>query len=267
MNNRLVRQSFLGTRSPRILADCRIGVIGLGGGGSHVVQQLTYAGFGDFLLIDPDIVEFGNLNRMVGATLKDAESGELKTTVMQRAVLAVNPDANIVTVARKWQEAAELLRDRHAIIGCMDSFSEREQIERMARRFLIPYLDVGMDVCRVEDGFSLGGQAVLSMPGELCLWCYGILTEERLRLEASRYAAAGGRPQVVWANGVLASIAVGILVQMLCPWRDRRVPGILREYDGESHTVSTSDKLAFLKSTSCPHYLDPSSLGDPFWKP
>jgi molybdopterin/thiamine biosynthesis adenylyltransferase len=164
MHNRLARQGFLGPDTPDILRDCRVAVVGLGGGGSHVVQQLAYAGFGNFLLVDPDVVEYGNLNRMVGATLEDAQSRELKAVVMRRVVLAVNPDAKIILAPMKWQEASELLRDRHVIIGCVDSFSEREQIERMARRFLIPYVDIGMDVCEVEDGFSLGGQVVLSMP-------------------------------------------------------------------------------------------------------
>jgi molybdopterin-synthase adenylyltransferase len=267
VTDRLERQSFLGSRSSEILRLARVAIIGSGGGGSHVVQQLAYAGFGDFLLVDPDIVEYGNLNRMVGATLEDAELGRAKTAVMHRVVSAVNPEAEITTVAKKWQEAAELLRDRDVVVGCVDSFTEREQIERTARRFLIPYLDIGMDVCEVEDGFSMGGQVVLSMPDGLCLRCYGILTDERLAQEARRYGAAGGRPQVVWANGVLASIAVGVLVQMFCPWRDRRVAGILREFDGESHTVSTSSKLAYLKSGQCTHFGGPTDIGDPFWKP
>ena len=148
----------------------------------------------------------------------------------------------------------------------MDTFSERQQLEAAARRYLIPYIDIGMDVCPVDDGFSIGGQVVLSMPAGLCLRCYGILTDERLSREAAEYGAAGSRPQVVWANGVLASTAVGICVQLLCPWRNRKIQGILREYDGESHTLSTSNKMAYLLGSRCPHFLDSSSVGDPFWK-
>jgi hypothetical protein len=153
------------------------------------------------------------------------------------------------------------------IFSCVDTFSERKQIETTARRYLIPDIDVGMDVFKVEDGFSIGGQVALSMPGGLCLRCYGILTDARLAREAAEYGAAGHRPQVVWANGVLASAAVGIFVQLLCPWRDLPLSGILREYDGESHTLSTSNKLSYLAATRCSHFSDYSSLGDPFWKP
>jgi hypothetical protein len=57
--------------------------------------------------------------------------------------------------------------------------------------------------------FSISGQAVLSSPGGACLWCLGILTQERIKREAGTYGKAGSRPQVVWPNGVIASLAVG----------------------------------------------------------
>ena len=260
-------QSFLGPESSEILGKARIAIIGGGGGGSHVAQQSAHVGIGNFLIFDDDHVEHRNLNRMVGATFKDAELGVLKVDVLCRVITGVNPHAKVQPVPKKWQEDAELLRDCDAIFGCVDTFSERQQIETMARRYLIPYVDIGMDVCKVEDGFSIGGQVVLSMPGGLCLRCYGIVTDDRLALEAIEYGAAGSRPQVVWANGVLASTAVGILVQMLCPWRELHLSGILREYDGESHTVSTSNRLAALSSARCSHFSDSTALGDPFWKP
>jgi len=267
MEKRLARQSFLGPDSPRILSMTRLAIVGLGGGGSHVTQQAAHIGVGDFLLLDPDHVEDTNLNRMVGATLHDVRLGTAKVLVMERMIKAINPQARVRAIPEMWQKRAELLRDRDVIFGCLDSFSERDQLERMARRYLIPYIDIGMDVCEVEDGFSIGGQTVLSMPEGLCLRCYGIVTDKRLALEAEGYGAAGHRPQVVWANGVLASTAIGIFVQMLCPWRDRRLAGILREFDGESHVVTTSNRLSYLASTQCPHFSDLSAVGDPFWTP
>lgn len=267
IGSKLESQSFLGTDSQRILKRAKVAIIGLSGGGSHVALQLSHVGIGNFVLFDCDRIEPRNLNRMVGAAARDARHGTLKIKVIRRAIKRVNPESKVVAIPNKWQEDAQLLRDCDAIFGCVDTFSERQQIEATARRYLIPYLDIGMDVWPVDDGFSIGGQVALSMPGGLCLRCYGILTDERLSREAADYGAAGSRPQVVWANGVLASAAVGLLVQLLCPWRDRESMGILREYDGESHTLSTSSKLDYLVDTQCPHFSDLFSLGDPFWKP
>lgn len=267
MEHVLDSQSFLGPDSTEVLRKARAAIIGLGGGGSHVVQQLAHVGVGNFVVIDHDRVEHRNLNRLIGATVKDAERSTAKVEVVRRLIAGVNPRATVLTVPKKWQEQAEVLRDCDIIFGCVDTFSERQQIETTARRYLIPYVDVGMDVCEIEGGFSIGGQVALSMPGELCLRCYGILNDDRLAREGAAYGAAGHRPQVVWANGVLASTAVAIFVQLLCPWRDLRLFGLLREYDGESHTLSTSNKLPYLASVRCSHFSDISSLGDPFWKP
>ena len=43
MSRRSSRQSFLGPRAEQIIRPATVGVIGLGGGGSHVVQQLGAA--------------------------------------------------------------------------------------------------------------------------------------------------------------------------------------------------------------------------------
>jgi hypothetical protein len=45
----------------------RVAIVGLGGTGSVLVQQLVHLGVRDFLVIDPDVIERTNLNRVVGA--------------------------------------------------------------------------------------------------------------------------------------------------------------------------------------------------------
>ena len=48
------RQSFLGATSEQDLKRAKVGVIGLGGGGSHVIQQLAHLGVANYVLVDPD---------------------------------------------------------------------------------------------------------------------------------------------------------------------------------------------------------------------
>lgn len=64
---------------------------------------------------------------------------------------------------------------------------------------MIPYIDMGMDVTPLPDSWEslVSGQVVLSSPGEPCLRCFQLVTEERLKAEAQRYGAAGSKPQVV----------------------------------------------------------------------
>jgi molybdopterin-synthase adenylyltransferase len=206
---RLDRQSFLGEKSDLVLRRSRVGIVGLGSGGSHIAQQLGHLGVGKFVLIDPDIVEDTNLNRLVGATQQDVANRASKVSVAERVIGGVNPSAQIWTGTSQWQMCPAALRSCDVIFGCVDSISEREQLETAARRYVIPYLDLGMDVHWVEDGFVVGGQVALSMPEGPCLRCMGIVDDRSLALEAQMYGAAGGRPQVVWPNGVLAALAVG----------------------------------------------------------
>lgn len=265
MKNRLARQSFLGLDSENVLAAVRVALVGLGGGGSHIAQQLAHVGVGNFVVFDPDVVEETNLNRLVGARAADVTRATPKTDVAERVIKCVNPKARVFKVPERWQKRAELLRDCIVIFGCVDTFAERAQLEVAARRYLVPYLDLGMDVHKVDDNYCIAGQVVLSSPGELCLRCLGFITDELLAREANRYGDAGGRPQVVWPNGILASTAVGLFVQLVTPWHQNPVNTAYLEYDGNSHTVRECSRLTVMRERVCHHFYDLNNVGDPFW--
>jgi hypothetical protein len=263
MDPRLVSQSFLGPDSDAILAGIEAGIVGLGGGGSHVAQQLAHVGVGKFVAVDDDVIEEKNLNRLVGGTDVDVKAKRAKTEIAERVIKGVNPKAKVEPCRMKWQAAIPALRRCDVIFGCVDSYRERDELERFARRFLIPYIDLGMDVHKIADGFSIGGQTVLSSPGGPCLWCLGILTEERIKREAEQYGQAGLRPQVVWANGVLASLAVGLFVQLVCPWHGAPQASACCEFDGNRHRVETN-RLDHLGAVRCRHF-DVGDVGDTFF--
>jgi hypothetical protein len=267
MKERYQRQSFLGSESDKILGTCIVGLVGLGGGGSHLCQQLTHLGVGNFWLIDPDAVEESNLNRLVGATAEDSVRTCRKTEVAQRLIHGINPLAHVEIVSKRWQECHQVLRGCDVLFGCVDSYRERYELETTARRYLVPYIDIGMDVHPIGDEFSVSGQVILSMPGELCMRCLGFLRDQLLAREAENYGAAGHRPQVIWANGVLASLAVGVFTQLFTPWRSMRSPTVYLEYSGDSQTVVSSSRLECVKGRKCCHFDGLKDLGDPFWVP
>ncbi len=267
MDSRFTRQSFLGSDSERVLRESRVAIVGLCGGGSHIVQQCAHIGVGDILTIDPDNSEESNLHRLVGATLDDVIHERPKTFISERLIKVVNPDAMVTSIPRDWREVAELLRDRDVIFGCVDKFATRRDLEATARRYLIPYIDIGMDVHPEGERFRITGQVILSMPGQPCLKCLGFLTDELLAREAAGYGAAGGKPQVVWPNGVLASSAIGVFIQLATPWHDNHEESVYLEYDGNTRTVTKSNRLLYVDDIICPHFQTAADLGDPFWCP
>lgn len=263
--SRLDRQSFLGPQSDKVLAAATIGMVGLGGGGSHIVQQMAHMGIGGYVNPDPDIIEETNTNRLIGGTLADVAAKLPKVAIAERLILGLQPNARIISAQKSWHEIADDLKLCDVIIGAVDSFKEREQLERFARKHLIPYIDIGMDVHALgKDGFLVSGQVILSMPGCPCLRCCGLITDERLQREAERYGAAGSRPQIVWANGVLASTAVGLLTQLLTCWHGAPPRFVFLDYDGNRGTLTPNKRMDLLKNRACPHHpLD--ETGDPLF--
>lgn len=262
----LQRQSFLGADSEIVLGSSKAALVGLGGGGSHIAQQLAHIGLGSFLPIDPDFIQDTNLNRLVGATMEDVKLGTAKVDIAERVIKAVNPAAEVIKRRADWTEVTGELRDVDVIFACVDSIGCRSELEAFARRFLIPLIDIGMDVHETSGEFSISGQVMLSMPGKACMRCMGLITHEALAKEAARYGAAGGKPQVVWPNGTLASIAVGFFMKLVTPWATHKTTPLLLEYDGDLQTVAPSNKLAYLPS-HCKHFDSVDDLGDPFWSP
>lgn len=291
--SRLDRQNFLGPDSDAVLQAATVGIVGLGGGGSHVVQQAAHMGIGGYVNVDPQAIDETNTNRLVGGTLADVyckpakigiakrllrslnrlvggtlsyiDCERAKTGIAERLIRGVNPEARIISIRDRWQDGTGKLKTSDVIVGAVDSFTERDELERFARRHLIPYIDIGMDVHDLgASQFLVSGQVILSTPGAPCLRCCDFITDERLEEEAKRYGAAGGRPQVVWSNGVLASTAIGLLTQILTPWYPDPPAFVYLEYDGNKGTVSRSVRMDALKERSCAHH-PPDETGDPMF--
>jgi molybdopterin-synthase adenylyltransferase len=90
------------------------------------------------------------------------------------------------------------------------------------------------------------------------------VTDDALLQEAKNYGAAGGKPQVVWPNGALASGAVGLLMQLVTPWNENPIESAFLEYDGNLHTLVHGQRHKRMLGKPCTHYSQ-SELGDPFF--
>jgi len=261
------RQSFLGKNSQQQIEKCVVGIVGLGGGGSHIAQQLAHLGFLNYYLFDTDRIEDTNLNRLVGGTQEDVEQVTLKIDIACRVIKGVRPNANVERIPDVWQNRAESLKRCDIVFGCVDGFDQRRQLEAAARRYLIPLIDVGMDVVVPGGGApEISGQVILSMPGEPCMTCMGFLHETVLAREAAKYGDAGINPQVVWSNGVLAATAVGVAVDLVTDWSRSLRKRVYLCYRGSTGTMTSHVRLDYLSSEPCPHF-PLTGTGDPKYQP
>ncbi len=249
------RQSFLGPQAQEKITRCVVGIVGLGGGGSHIAQQLAHIGFMHYVLFDADLIEASNLNRLVGGTQQDVARCRPKVQIARRTIRQVRPEADVTAIQEVWQNQAEALRRCDLVFGCVDGFDQRRQLEAATRRFLTPLIDIGMDVFRAEgEPPAMAGQLILSMPGFACMTCLGFLNERTLSREAAAYGAAGPQPQVVWPNAVLASSAVGVAIDLITDWSQSLRKPVYLSYRGNDGTMMPHARLPYVPSAPCPHF-------------
>jgi glutamate dehydrogenase/leucine dehydrogenase len=248
--NTASRMSFLG-HGLDWLKDATITVLGAGGGGSHIAQQLAHLGVGRLAVIDPDRLENTNVNRVVGAGYGDV--GELK------AHLLAERFADLGTEIIALDDRAESARGRYwieqsdVVFGAVDSARARRNIENLCRAALVPYIDVGLKIHVADDDvtiLAIGGQIVTSLPGAPCLRCAEVVTEQSLLEDREEYLAGRPEQQVVSMNGILASQAVsGMLAVMTGYAPDFPLPAMIT-YDGLDHVMKPNKHLP----AHCPHF-------------
>ncbi|WP_322762699.1 HesA/MoeB/ThiF family protein [Frankia sp. Cr2] len=157
------------------LSRLTVGVVGVGGAGSLVVQGLAHLGVGRLLLVDPDRVETSNLARLVGATPADARQATPKVDVASRLARAINPDLAVTPIRGSILDptAGHALSRADILIGAVDGHAPRWAINRLAVQYGRLYLDIGVELSRSGSGADLevGGRVAVVRPDGPCLRC------------------------------------------------------------------------------------------------
>lgn len=146
------RQTRLfGASGQQILAGLKVGIIGLGGGGSLVNEWLSRLGVGNIVAVDFDRVDVTNLARVVGATRWDARSWLASSSIPFWAKLGKRWATYKVKVAQRVSKLANpgstpdhgsslALRMLASVSMCGTAIATRsapgwQWLERASRRF------------------------------------------------------------------------------------------------------------------------------------
>jgi hypothetical protein len=163
----------LGPAGQRRIASLRVAVVGLGGTGSQVGQQLAHLGCSVAVLADDDRIEDTNLPRLAGAAWWDPWLRRRKTASTRRLIGRVNPRAQVTVVSSlRAPGTIDALKGVDLLIGCVDNDGARLVLCELASAYLIPYLDVGVGIEATNDGASvIGGRVAFYLPHRPCLAC------------------------------------------------------------------------------------------------
>ena len=236
-----------------VIGKLSIAVVGCGGTGSAVAEQLIRMGARKLDLYDPDHVSSSNLTRLYGSRPPDI--GRAKTDVVARHLRSIAPKARIATHASAitTEDVARHLMDADVVFGCTDDNAGRLVLSRFSTYFLTPVIDVGVLLTSDADGTIAGihGRVTVLHPGGACLVCRGRVDlqraavelrgpEEQASLEAEGYAPAmpGVEPAVVSFTSWVAAVAVSELLERLIHYGPRPVPNeiLIRAHDREMST-------------------------------
>jgi len=208
-----------GTVGQERLCTLRIGIVGLGGTGSIVLEEMAHLGVLDFFLIDPDVVETTNLNRLVGASQIDV--GNPKVEVAASHASRINSNIRVETrqASALLASVVEELADTDFVFCCTDSQGSRAVLNQFAYQYLVPIIDMGVAIVANGGRIShIAGRTQMMAPGLGCSLCGSLLDPEAVRVDlltdferaADPYIVGVHEPApaVISINATMASMAV-----------------------------------------------------------
>lgn len=242
---------FFGIEGQERIASAKVTVVGLGGLGSHLVQQLALLGTRNLAIIDSEELAETDRNRHVCARAIDPVPGSPKPEICERLILSIDPEIRIRQVPETLvsDAAFRAVIEADYVFGCLDSEGARLVLTELCSAYARPYFDLATDIPPGER-LRYGGRVCFAGGiGIGCLVCLDQLDLEEAhadlggpefhRVRQAIYGIdhdlLGGKgPSVVSINGVVASLAV---TEFAVAVAGIRSPNVLLKYYAHRGTV------------------------------
>lgn len=253
----------------KILQTIHIGVVGCGGTGSAVIEQLCRLGVGKITLVDDDNFDKTNVTRVHESKLSD--NGTPKVLLMKEMIENIGLGTEVITINEKLdnEETAKKLRDCEIIFSCLDyTHFARAILNQLAISYYIPLIDTGIKFdSRQGKLYDIYGRIDVVKPNGSCLFCRETILpnmiaaeqmseKEYLKLKAEGYAPElpKDKVQAMPYNTLIGSYAVTEMIQILTNFKGRNTEQIL--YRFIANKVSNVDFSTSEASKECICSLD-----------
>ena len=267
----------LGLDAMRRIADTQsITVVGVGGLGSIIAENLLHLGFSRLHLVDADRLSVSNMNRIVGASYKDALEERPKAECLKEHLERINPEAKVTAHVRSVTdgspEMAALLALSDWVVVATDNHSSRFAVQEACLRFFTPFISAGVNISvNPEKGVveDVSGEVITVRPGDnLCLSCLGRLDPIRIAAESHPDATIREglvhkgyvtgldvkEPAVKTLNAIVACIASDVLVNHYTD-RQKHEPIWVYEDNAAKAIYPDRDSVAFRAKNCLCHGL------------
>ena len=220
--------SAWGARQQADLIRQRILVVGAGSVGLDIVLRLMASGHCDVTVMDFDVVELHNLDRLIGAEPRDARLKRQKIHVARRegraASTAREPTLTISDLSICEFDGLQVALDHDIIFCCVDRPWPRAILNSLAYTDLIPVIDGGIAIDTFENGGIRNAtwRSHVIRPGRPCMACnnqldLGLVVVDRQGLmDDPTYIQGADRSAVPQRQNVAllsASVSASLLAQ------------------------------------------------------
>ena len=120
------------------LLKSRVAVVGCGGLGGYVIEELARLGVGFITAWDYDCFEEHNINRQLNAQLSNL--GQSKVEMAAQRVNTINPVVEFISLPRKFDEqnGPEFLTNVQVVIDALDNIPTRMMLANVCHNLNIP---------------------------------------------------------------------------------------------------------------------------------
>ena len=211
------------------LARRKILVVGAGSVGLDVVVRLAASGLCELTVMDFDMVEARNLDRLIGASGRDAALRRPKTHVANREATNAATAEGFSISSSSWSicepEGLRLALDHDLIFSCVDRNWPRAVLNALAYTDLIPVIDGGIAIDVFESGEMRNAtwRSHVARPGRPCMGCNGqvdfgaVALEQQGLLDDPEYIKGSpGRRSLGNAN--VAALSVNVAASVLAQY-------------------------------------------------
>ena len=137
-----------GAEAQSLISRLHVGVVGLGSVGSVVTEALARVGVPVVTLVDPDVVEEHNLDRLLNATQHDV--GRPKVDLAKAAFAShattASPTVHAISESIHTVDAYRAILDCDIVFSCVDRPVARDVLNYVSQGHLVPVLDGGIAV-------------------------------------------------------------------------------------------------------------------------
>lgn len=185
-------EQVYGSGTTSIMQGLKAGVVGCSGSGSPTVELLLRHHIGHLVLIDFDVIDEGNLNRMLMSRVQDANNGTLKVDRCKQWVEETGLPTKVTPINSliPSDETTDALSECDVIFGCIDNVAARHALNKISCAYLIPYFDLGVAIKMDRGNPGSLRQAIARchylQPDKSCLLDREAYSSERLRDENYR---------------------------------------------------------------------------------